>query len=291
MLEVQRPAELRAWIGNLRAKGRRIGFVPTMGYLHEGHLRLLEVARQQADVLVTSIFVNPLQFGPTEDLSRYPQDLARDRRLASARGVDCLFLPAEKDLYARDPEVRVSPGPLGDLLEGAARPGHFEGVLTVVAKLFHVVAPHVAVFGRKDYQQALLVKQMVQDLDFGVEIVVVPTVRELDGLAMSSRNSYLDADERRAALALSRALRAVERAWRNGETDRERLEAEGTRVLAETPGVVSEYFVLVEPGTLMPAAAVTAHTVAAVAARVGPARLIDNIVLGEGFRADTTVGP
>jgi pantoate--beta-alanine ligase len=288
VVEVARPEELRGWIRNARARGKRIGFVPTMGYFHEGHLRLLDAARDRADVLVVSIFVNPLQFGAGEDLSRYPQDPDRDRHLASRRGVDCLFLPAEKDLYPRDPAIRIAPGPLGDVLEGAARPGHFAGVLTVVAKLFHLVSPDVAVFGRKDYQQALLVTQMVRDLDFGVEVAVVPTVRELDGLAMSSRNAYLDGDDRRSALALSRALRAVERAWRSGETDRARLEAEGLGVLDETPGVTGEYFVLVDPHTLAPAAPVTAQTVAAVAARVGPARLIDNIVLGEGFRVDAT---
>lgn len=288
MDEVTRPDALRDWIRSAHARGQRIGFVPTMGYLHEGHLRLVDAARAQTDQTVVSIFVNPLQFGPGEDFERYPRDLAKDRELASGRGVDCLFVPETGDIYPAEPVVRVVPGPLGDVLEGAARPGHFAGVLTVVAKLLHLVRPEVAVFGRKDYQQALLVRRMVSDLDFGVEIVVAPTVRELDGLAISSRNAYLAPDERRAALGLSRALRAIERAWRDGVVDRERLEAVGRRVLEETPGVVREYVSLCDPELLKPASPVTARTVATIAAKVGPARLIDNIVLGDGFRADAS---
>lgn len=288
MDEVTRPDALRDWIRSAHARGQRIGFVPTMGYLHEGHLRLVDAARAQTDQTVVSIFVNPLQFGPGEDFERYPRDLVKDRELASGRGVDCLFVPETGDIYPAEPVVRVVPGPLGDVLEGAARPGHFAGVLTVVAKLLHLVRPEVAVFGRKDYQQALLVRRMVSDLDFGVEIVVAPTVRELDGLAISSRNAYLAPDERRAALGLSRALRAIERAWRDGVVDRERLEAVGRRVLEETPGVVREYVSLCDPELLKPASPVTARTVATIAAKVGPARLIDNIVLGDGFRADAS---
>src|SRR3989454_3614961 len=207
---------MRAWSRAERTKGRRIGFVPTMGSLHEGHLRLVDGARDHADRVVLSVFVNPLQFGPQEDFERYPRSLADDRRLAAEREVDCLFVPETAAMYAAEPLVRVSPGPTAETLEGAARPGHFAGVLTVVAKLFHIVEPDLAVFGRKDYQQAVLVRQMVRDLDFPVEIDVAPTVRELDGLALSSRNAFLDPDQRRAALALSRALRAVEQAWRGG---------------------------------------------------------------------------
>src|SRR5207245_2549074 len=185
-----------------------------MGFLHEGHLQLVDRAKQRADRVVLSIFRNPLQFGPTEDLAQYPRDLERDRRLAAERGVDCLFVPDTSAMYPTEPLVRVNPGPMADTLEGAARPGHFAGVLTVVAKLFHLVEPDLAVFGRKDFQQAMLVRRLAADLDFGLEIDVAPTVRELDGLALSSRNTYLKGDDRRAALALSRALRAVEQAWR-----------------------------------------------------------------------------
>src|SRR6266849_227307 len=213
MQPLSSPKEMRDWSRAERARGRRIGFVPTMGFLHEGHLRLVDRAKQRADRVVMSIFVNPLQFSPAEDLAQYPRDLERDRTLAAERGVDCLFVPDTAVMYPTEPLVRVAPGPMADTLEGAARPGHFAGVLTVVATLFHVVEPDVAVFGRKDYQQAMLVTRMARDLDFPVAIEVAPTVRELDGLALSSRNSYLDPDQRRAALALSRALRAVEQGW------------------------------------------------------------------------------
>src|SRR5256714_13266000 len=198
-----------------------------MGYLHEGHLRLVDRARELCDRVILSIFVNPLQFGPQEDLDRYPRDLERDRRRAGARGVDCLFTPAAAAMYPSEPVARVAAGPVADTLEGAARPGHFSGVLTVVAKLFHLVEPDIAVFGRKDFQQAMLVKRLVRDLDFALTIDVAPTVRELDGLALSSRNSYLSPDERRSALVLSRALRTLEQKWRGGEADPLRLQRAG----------------------------------------------------------------
>src|SRR5690349_9109781 len=219
MQEIGDPKDMRAWSRAERARGRRIGLVPTMGFLHEGHLRLVDRARERADRVVLSAFVNPLQFGPREDFSQYPRDPARDRDLAQQRGVDCLFVPDQAAVYPEEPLVRVSPGPMADTLEGAARPGHFVGVLTVVAKLFHLVEPDIAVFGRKDFQQAMLVRRMAADLDFAPEIEIAPTVRELDGLALSSRNAYLLGDDRRNALALSRALRAVEQAWRGGEAD------------------------------------------------------------------------
>src|SRR5213594_2855061 len=207
MHELTTPKDMHAWSRAERARGRRVGFVPTMGALHEGHLRLVDRAKERTDRVVLSIFVNPLQFGPKEDFTKYPRDLARDRTLASERGVDCLFVPALEAVYPQEPLVRIASGPMADTLEGAARPGHFSGVLTVVAKLFHMVEPDVAVFGRKDFQQAMLVRRMVTDLDFGLEIDIAPTVRELDGLALSSRNSYLDADQRRAALASRRGAR------------------------------------------------------------------------------------
>jgi pantoate--beta-alanine ligase len=278
---------MRAWSRAERSRGRTIGFVPTMGSLHEGHLRLVDRAKELADRVVVSIFVNPLQFGPTEDFERYPRDLARDRQLTADRGVDCLFVPERAVMYPDEIAVHVQPGPMGDEFEGAARPNHFAGVLTVVAKLLHLVEPDVAVFGRKDFQQAVLVKQMVQDLDFPASIEVVPTVRELDGLALSSRNTYLTPDERRSALALSRTLRAVEQAWRGGEADAAALARRGMDAL-RAPGVSPEYLGLVDDA-LQPVARVTARTVAMVAARVGTTRLIDNIVLGEGIAADPTV--
>src|SRR5713226_7272008 len=226
MQQLSSPKEMRDWSRAERARGRRIGFVPTMGSLHEGHLQLVDRAKQRADRVVMSIFVNPLQFSPAEDLAQYPRDLERDRTLAAERGVDCLFVPDTAVMYPTEPLVRISPGPMADTLEGAARPGHFAGVLTVVAKLFHIVEPDIAVFGRKDFQQAMLVRRMVADLDFGFE---------LDGLALSSRNTYLKGDDRRAALALSRALRAVEQAWRSGEADAKALQRRGMQALT-TPG-------------------------------------------------------
>jgi pantoate--beta-alanine ligase len=259
-----------------------------MGFLHEGHLRLVDRARELAERVVLSIFVNPLQFGPKEDFTKYPRDLERDRRLAEDRRVDCLFVPDGAEMYpAGEPVARVTGGPAADTLEGAARPGHFGGVLTVVAKLFHLVAPDVAVFGRKDFQQATLVKRMVQDLDFPITVDVLATVRELDGLALSSRNSYLNPDQRRSAVALSRALRTVEQTWRSGEADPVVLQRRGLETL-RAPGVEPEYLALVDEN-LHPVTRANPRTVAVLAARVGATRLIDNVVLGEGVAADPTV--
>lgn len=279
---------MRAWSRAERRRGRRIAFVPTMGALHEGHLRLVDRARERADRVVLSVFVNPLQFGPAEDFARYPRDLERDRSLAAGRGADLLFAPEADAMYAGDPAVRVVPGPAADVFEGAARPGHFTGVLTVVAKLFHIVEPDVAVFGRKDFQQAMLVRRMVADLNFPAEIDLHPTVRELDGLALSSRNAYLNGDQRRAALALSRAVRAVEQAWRGGESDARTLERRGLDVL-RAPGVEPEYLAVVDD-RMQRVERAGAAAVVVTAARVGPARLIDNVVLGEGLAADPTTG-
>src|SRR6266699_7014676 len=287
MQELTSLKEMREWSRAERARGRRIGFVPTMGFLHQGHLHLVDRAKQRADRVVMSSFVNPLQFGPTEDLAQYPRDLERDRRLAGERGVDCLFVPEASAMYPAEPLVRVNPGPMADPLEGATRPGHFAGVLTVVAKLFHIVEPDIAVFGRKDFQQAMLVSRMAVDLDFGLEIDIAPTVRELDGLALSSRNSYLNADQRRAALALSRALRAVEQTWRAGEADTKALQRRGMEVLT-APGVRPGYLELVDE-QLRPVARADARTVVAIAAHVGATRLIDNVVLGEGVAGDVSV--
>jgi len=282
-------AEMRSWSRAERARRHTIGFVPTMGYLHEGHLRLVDRARELAERVVVSIFVNPLQFGPHEDLSRYPRDLPRDKKLAEARGVDLLFVPDAAAMYPSEPLTRVVPGPLADTLEGMARPGHFTGVLTVVAKLFHIVEPDVAVFGRKDFQQAMLVKRMAQDLDVPIAIDIAPTVRELDGLALSSRNSYLSPDERRSALVLARALRTLEQTWRAGEADPLKLQRAGLEAM-HSPGVIPEYCALIDEH-LRPVERVTARTVAVVAARVGKTRLLDNVVLGEGIGADPRVTP
>jgi pantoate--beta-alanine ligase len=287
MHEITVPTEMHAWSRAEHKRGHRIAFVPTMGALHEGHLRLVDRAKERAERVVLSIFVNPLQFAGGEDYTTYPRDLARDRLLAAERGVQCLFVPDAAAMYPREPVIRVHPGPIGDTLEGAARPGHFAGVLTVVANLFHLVEPDIAVFGRKDIQQAMLVRDMTADLHFPIEIDVAPTVRELDGLALSSRNQYLSADDRRAAVALSRALRAVEQAWRGGQADPVALGKRGMEVL-HTPGVSPEYVALVGED-FRPVSRVDARTIVAIAAKVGRARLIDNVVLGEGVAADTAV--
>jgi pantoate--beta-alanine ligase len=283
MHEISLIADLRSWSRGHRAAGRRIGLVATMGYLHDGHLRLVDEARRGSDVVLMSIFVNPLQFGPGEDLARYPRDLPRDRALAAARGVEALFVPSAADMYPAGSEIRVIPGATADRWEGAARPGHFAGVLTVVAKLFHLVEPDLACFGRKDVQQLTLVRQMVRDLDWPIEIVTVPTVREPDGLALSSRNAYLSPADRRRALVLSRALRAAHEAWRGGETRAAKIEETMQKQLRVQPEIVVEYIAVAEPEALAPVDTVDADTVVALAARVGGTRLIDNIVLGQGL--------
>lgn len=282
MIDLTTIPDLKGWVRARRREGRRIALVPTMGYLHQGHLALVDEARRRADLVVMTIFVNPLQFGPTEDLARYPRDLPRDRRLAEERGVDAVFAPGEAVMYPRGSATRVVPGGTGERWEGAARPGHFVGVLTVVAKLFHLVEPDVACFGRKDIQQIVLVRQMVRDLDWPLELAVVPTVREPDGLALSSRNAYLGPAERQHATALSGALQEAHVAWRGGERSARAIEARMRRFLDAFPDVQVEYIAVAEPDALAPIAEVQATSVVALAARVGLTRLIDNIVLGEG---------
>ena len=289
MIEIAAPREMLGWSRERHRAGRRVGLVPTMGFLHEGHLRLMDQALRGADDLVVSVFVNPLQFGPQEDLARYPRDLARDRELARARGTACLFLPGEQAMYPVTPAVQVVPGGLGRHLCGPWRPGHFEGVLTVVAKLFHLVEPDVAVFGRKDAQQALMVQRMVQDLNFPVDVVVAPTVREADGLAMSSRNAYLSAEQRRAAPVLSRGLGAAHAAFQGGVTAAADLIANVRATVESEPLVRLQYVEAVDPVSLTPVAVAARDTVLALAAHMGGTRLIDNIVLGDGLGSDQFV--
>ncbi len=274
---------LRAWVGARRHDGARIALVPTMGFLHEGHLQLVDEARRRADAVVMSIFVNPIQFSPTEDLERYPRDLPRDRRLAAGRGVGLLFVPSDATMYAASGGTRIVPGIAGSRWEAASRPTHFAGVLTVVAKLFNLVRPDVACFGQKDAQQFALVRAMGRDLDFPIEIVRVRTAREHDGLALSSRNAYLSASDRAQALGLSAALREAHFRFQNGERAAERIEAAMRAVLARYPGAAVEYVAIVDPETLAPVEQVDAASLVALAARVSATRLIDNVVLGEGL--------
>jgi pantoate--beta-alanine ligase len=254
-----------------------------MGALHEGHLSLIDLATDRADTVVASVFVNPLQFDRGADLKAYPRSLEGDLELAQARGVDLVFAPDVATVYPDgEPVVTVEPGPLGDRMEGAFRPGHFRGVLTVVAKLFHLIRPDVAVFGAKDFQQAALVRRMVTDLDMPVEIVVGETVREEDGLAMSSRNVRLDPPARAAAAALSRALREGVRAADEGERRASSILARMREILTAATGVETEYLEIFDPRTLDRVDPIGPGSVAAVAAHVGPVRLIDNMVLWRG---------
>lgn len=267
-------------LGEHRRRGERIALVPTMGALHEGHLALVDRARERASTVVLSLFVNPLQFGPNEDFARYPRDRERDARLADARGVDVLFAPNADELYRAGRAVSVVPTALASRWDGAARPGHFTGVLTVVAKLFNIVQPHVAVFGQKDIQQATLIRAMVRDLDFPIEVVVEPTVREPDGVALSSRNAYLGTADRARARVLSRAIFAMRDAFDAGERSTSVLETLGREVLSTEPEVAAEYLAVIDPQTLEPASVAETGSIVAIAARIGTTRLIDNVILG-----------
>ncbi|HET7041057.1 MAG TPA: pantoate--beta-alanine ligase [Gemmatimonadales bacterium] len=282
MLHLTDIPSLRAYVREQKSAGRAVGFVPTMGALHEGHLKLVDEARKRAGRVVMSVFVNPLQFGQNEDLAKYPRDLPRDATLADRRGVDLLFAPTVEVMYPPGAETRVSPGPTASYWEGSVRPGHFTGVLTVVSKLFHLVQPDVAVFGQKDIQQFTLIRKMVRDLDLPVELVMVPTVREADGLAMSSRNAYLSAEERRDAAYLSAGLRAAHQAWQKGQRDPSALEALLRAALARSERIRPDYIATVEPERLTPAGTAGAGTILMVAARVGTTRLIDNMIYGQG---------
>jgi pantoate--beta-alanine ligase len=277
-------ADLREVLAGERRAGRTIGLVPTMGFFHEGHLALMRRAREQCDVVVVSLFVNPAQFGPGEDLDAYPRDEARDAELAGAEGMDYLFAPAREEVYPPGFDTTVGVGGLTEILCGdpAARgPEHFHGVTTVVTKLLNMAQPDVAYFGQKDGQQALVVRKLVRDLDFPVRIEVVPTVRDEDGLALSSRNAYLSDDERERALALSRALRAAEGRVAVGELDAAAVLAAARQEL-DSAGVEPEYLELRSAQDLSPVERVNGSTLLAVAARVGRARLIDNTILNGG---------
>lgn len=268
--------EMRAASLEARSGGLRLGFVPTLGFLHEGHLSLVDRARERCDRVAISIFVNPTQFAPDEDYEAYPRDLERDLGLAGGRGVDLVFAPDREEMYPEPPQAWVVPGTLGDRLDGTSRPDHFRGVLTVVAKLFNIVRPDLAVFGRKDLQQSVLVRRMARDLNMPVEIELAPIVREEGGLAVSSRNEYLGDEERRRARAVPESLRAVREAYRRGERSPAALVREGRRVL-EDAGADVDYVQVVAPNTLeAPAEPAPPESVCAVAARIGDTRLIDN---------------
>ena len=272
--------ELADALSAARQAGTRIGLVPTMGYLHEGHLSLVDLAGKHAELVAVSVFVNPLQFGVGEDLDRYPRDLERDLALLQERGVEVVFHPNVTEMYpGGDSWVTVDPGPSGEVLCGAFRPGHFRGVLTVVAKLLGLFRPDIAVFGQKDFQQAVLIKRMVRDLALGADVVVGPIVREADGLAMSSRNVFLEGPERQSALGLHRGLMAAQEAFAAGKRSRASLQAKLLETISRYGGLHLQYGEIVGPDTLRPVDPVPPGAVAVVAARCGSTRLIDNHIL------------
>ena len=271
--------DMRAAGWSQRRAGRRLGLVPTMGALHEGHLSLVRAARAQCDVVAASVFVNPLQFGPGEDLAKYPRDLERDLALFEKEGVDFLFVPSVEEMYPAGAVTYVTVEGLSDKLCGRSRPQHFRGVTTVVSKLFHIVEPDLAFFGQKDAAQVAIIRRMVRDLDFPVQIVVCPIVREADGLAMSSRNAYLDPQQRKSALALYRSLMEMKRRFDQGERDPAKLIEAGKGAIEKEPSVRLDYIEIVDPATLDPVIGFSGSALVAAAAFVGNARLIDNIVL------------
>jgi pantoate--beta-alanine ligase len=271
-------AAMRAASRSQRNAGKRLGLVPTMGALHEGHLSLMRAARSQCDLVAASLFVNPLQFGPGEDLAKYPRDFEGDCALLEKVGVDFLFAPGVEEMYPPGAVTYVTVEGLSDKLDGQSRPGHFRGVTTVVAKLFQIVGPDVAFFGQKDAAQVAIIRRMVRDLNFPVQIVTCPIVREADGLAMSSRNAYLDPQQRKSAAVLYRSLREVQQHFDQGERTAARLIDAGKRAFAKEPSVRLDYFEIVDPETLDRVDIVSQQSLVAVAAVVGKTRLIDNIV-------------
>jgi len=271
--------EMHHYAMQLRHEGRAIGFVPTMGALHEGHLSLMRQAREASEHLVVSIFVNPAQFGPKEDYKEYPRDPRGDTEITRTADVDTLFTPSPSAIYPEGYRTYVEVEGLSNVMCGRTRPSHFRGVATIVLKLFNIVRPHMAFFGQKDYQQTVIIRRMTQDLHLGVDVIVLPTVREADGLAMSSRNQYLSPDERRSAAVLYRSLQEVRSQFDKGEHSAEGLRKVILEVLRREPSVQLEYAVIAHPETLEEVREAGQGTVIAIAAQIGRTRLIDNILL------------
>ncbi len=274
-----RADDVRAGSRAARAAGKTVGFVPTMGALHEGHLSLVQAAKSQSDIVVVSIFVNPTQFGPNEDFEKYPRTLERDRGLLEKEGVDLLFAPPVTEIYPDGAVTYVTVERISERLDGASRPGHFRGVTTVVSKLFNIIEPDLAFFGQKDAAQVAIIRRMVRDLKIPVEIVVCPIVREADGLAMSSRNAYLNSDERKTALILRRSLLRAQEVFDRGERNPRNLIEAAKKIFSAEPSVRLDYFQIVDPETLEELDSVSGPALLAVAAYIGTTRLIDNIVL------------
>lgn len=282
---IRSPAAMTGWSERLRREGVTIGFVPTMGALHEGHRSLIREARLQCDALVVSIFVNPTQFGPREDLTKYPRPISDDRAICRQEGVDVCFEPTVEAMYPAGFQTTVTVPAVARRWEGEARPHHFPGVATVVTKLFGMVRPHRALFGQKDFQQSVLVQQLVKDLNLGVDIAVRPTVREQDGLAMSSRNVYLSPDERGRAVVLYKSLQAGAKVIRKGETDARIIQSAMAQVIIQESAVTTDYLAVCEPRTLEPVSFVTLRAVLLGAIRLGSVRLIDNLLVNTPRRA------
>jgi pantoate--beta-alanine ligase len=264
-----------------RSAGKTIALVPTMGYFHEGHLSLMREGRRRGDVLVVSLFVNPAQFGEGEDYGVYPRDFSRDKGMAEGIGVDILFVPTAEEMYPKSFQTFVAVERVTKPMEGQFRPTHFRGVTTVVAKLFNIVKPHIAIFGEKDYQQLVAIRRMVEDLNLDVEIIGMPIVREGDGLAMSSRNTYLTSDQRKAALSLSRSLQKASELFRSGERNCGRIIDTVREVIRREKGIIIEYVEIRDAKTLEEIEFIEAQAVIALAVKVGKVRLIDNLVFGE----------
>ncbi|RNC68599.1 MAG: pantoate--beta-alanine ligase [Desulfuromonadales bacterium] len=278
---IETVAEMQAFSREARKASKSIALVPTMGYLHEGHASLMREGRTRADILVASIFVNPTQFGPTEDFDAYPRDLERDTDVAAAAGVDMVFAPTAREMYPQGFQTYVNVEELTLPLCGASRPGHFRGVTTVVAKLFNIVMPHVALFGKKDFQQLAVIRRMVTDLNMDIDIVGMPIIRESDGLAMSSRNAYLTPEERKDALCLSAALRAARMLLGGGERSVAVLKEEVLRIIGEVPEAQIAYADFRDGDTLEAVETADGRTLLALAVKIGKTRLIDNCILGE----------
>jgi pantoate--beta-alanine ligase len=273
-------ADMTRWSNEVISGSGTIAFVPTMGYFHEGHLSLMRLASRLADRVVVSLFVNSLQFGPSEDLGSYPRDLQRDSRMAADEKVDILFIPTDREMYFPGFNARVMVSGITDTLCGKQRPGHFEGVTTVVAKLFNIVKPHVAVFGQKDFQQLSVIRKMVRELNWDIEIVGHPIVREADGLAMSSRNTYLSSEERKKSLCLYKAIQHAKKRFKGGITDAELLKSEIHDIILSYSGVSIDYISLVDKDNLSDKEVIDSNSVLVLAVKVGKTRLIDNCFLG-----------
>jgi pantoate--beta-alanine ligase len=278
-------ADMTNWSREVIAKGKSIALVPTMGYFHEAHLSLMRLAGQLADQVVVSLFVNSLQFGPSEDLSRYPRNLDRDAIMAENADVDILFVPTDEDMYSSDFNTRVRVEGITDTLCGKQRPGHFEGVTTVVAKLFNIIKPQYAVFGQKDFQQLSVIRRMVRDLNWDLTIIAHPIVRENDGLAMSSRNTYLSREERRKALCLFKAIQHAKARFADGVKDASRIKAEIRDIISANSGVDIDYIAIVDKNSLSDQERIDSQSVLALAVRVGATRLIDNCFMEKDSEA------